>query len=234
MVRANNEDSFYVSNEPIGLMPNLYVIADGMGGHLAGEVASGKAIEFMIRYLESSPNGESDLSAIIAEGTILANKGVFALANQNPELLGMGTTFSAVTIDGLELICAHVGDSRVYVADGSGINQLTNDHTYVGEMQRKGELTVEQARTHPRRNLLTRALGTDSWVDIDVFKRQLKPGDTVVLCSDGLFGCITDEKIWELVSDPLLDPAAKAGNLVNAANARGGMDNISVIVILVD
>ncbi|MDR1209334.1 MAG: Stp1/IreP family PP2C-type Ser/Thr phosphatase [Clostridiales bacterium] len=228
-VRDNNEDAVFVSDSPVGCLPNLYVVADGMGGHSAGEVASGKSVEFFIESLGGEDGG---IPQAMLRGVRAANAGVYSLAGQSPGMFGMGTTFSAVCVDGdLRMFAAHVGDSRVYVAAPEGIRQITKDHTYVGEMRRRGEITAVEERTHPRRNLLLKALGTEPDVEPDLEIESLRESDVIVVCSDGLSEMVRDEDIWLSARDAANPPLNRAECLVALANARGGVDNISVIVI---
>jgi len=234
VIRQNNEDSIFVSDESVGILPNLYIVADGMGGHSAGEIASSKAIEFFIESLAERNADDEPLSAMIS-AVAAANAGVYLLANERPETSGMGTTFSAVSIsedpDGFSLICVHVGDSRIYVISSGDIGALTADHSYVADLVRRGDITPEEARIHPRRNLITRALGTDSEVEIDRCEARLKTGDIILICSDGLSSCVSDEDILAAVTDEARTPKERADLCAAMANAGGGRDNISAIVI---
>lgn len=225
LVRKQNEDSICV-------IPDLafFAVADGMGGHLAGEIASKMAIESITHQLKSGNMKEID--KLLLEGVYLANAKIFSTARKETSYRGMGTTITAAVISKRQLILAHVGDSRAYIIRDRKIHLLTEDHSLAQEMVRNGGITKEQARAHPHRNVLTRALGTDLSVDVDLFKFNLENRDIVLLCSDGLSGLLEDSEILGLVS--VNDPARAAQNLVDEALNRGGTDNISVIVVVVD
>ncbi len=216
-VREGNEDSYLVDRRI-----QLFAIADGMGGHRAGEVASATALE--------------GLQLAMAEGIAVgdavgrANTAVWDKASADPELAGMGTTVTAAWSDGTTLTVAQVGDSRAYLLRGETLQQVTVDHTLVEELIRTGRLTEEQAKVHPQRSIITRALGVDSSVDVDVFSLVLQPNDRVMLCSDGLTSMVRTGPIADILIRES-DPTAAANALVDAANAAGGDDNITVVVL---
>ncbi len=186
--RKTNQDYVYTSEQPVGSLPNLFLVADGMGGHNAGDYASRVAVE------------------------------------------GMGTTVVAAACEGNRLYVANVGDSRLYVINRFGIRQITRDHSWVEEMVRLGEIEKEEARNHPDKNIITRAVGTDDMVKTDFFAVQLEEGDEVLMCTDGLTNMLEDEEI-RMILDGARDIVEKAQQLVRAANDNGGRDNISVILI---
>lgn len=226
LVRKQNEDSICV-------VPDLalFAVADGMVGHLAGEVASRLAIESITLRLQDGD--ETELGKKLLEGAILANSRVYDISSRDVNCRGMGTTLTAAVIRERELVLVHVGDSRAYLIRGDKIVTITEDHSLVQEMLKLGGITKEQAREHPHRNVLTRALGTDPSVEVDLFRVRLEKGDVVLLCSDGLNGLVEDEEIMKLVkSAPGPDQAVKS--LVAEALDRGGTDNISVIVVEID
>ena len=216
-VREGNEDSYLIDRRI-----QLFAIADGMGGHRAGEVASATALE--------------GLQLAMAEGIAVgdavgrANTAVWDKASADPELAGMGTTVTAAWSDGTTLTVAQVGDSRAYLLRGETLQQVTVDHTLVEELIRTGRLTEEQAKVHPQRSIITRALGVDSSVDVDVFSLVLQPNDRVMLCSDGLTSMVRTGPIADILLREA-DPTAAANALVDAANAAGGDDNITVVVL---
>ncbi len=226
LVRKQNEDSVCVD-------PGLafFAVADGMGGHRAGEVASRMALETVVRRLNAGHR--EDAAKSLLEGVRQANSSIYAASRSDGSCRGMGTTISAAAIRDGELILAHVGDSRAYLIRGDKIHPLTEDHSLVQEMIRHGGISREQAREHPHRNVLTRALGTDPEVDVDLISTGLEKGDIVLLCTDGLCGLVGDEEILQLVREAGV-PHRAVKNLVDEALKRGGADNISVIVVELD
>jgi PPM family protein phosphatase len=218
-VRDGNEDDFLDQANRLGLV----AVADGMGGHRAGEVASATALEALRAGVAS---GEALRDAI--EG---ANEAVLEKSESDQELHGMGTTLTAGMLgtDG-QLVVGHVGDSRAYLVRDGELTQITNDHSLVEEMVRGGELTPEQAEVHPQRSIITRALGIDPQVDVDVYPLELRPGDRILFCSDGLTTMVRqDEMASILAREP--DPKRAAQLLVDAANAAGGEDNITAVIV---
>lgn len=212
-----NEDSFLVVDEA-----GVYAVADGMGGHRAGEVASAAAV----RAVEESFGG----GAPLAEAVAVANAEVFAQARANPEMRGMGTTVTAVQVGQQSWHFAHVGDSRAYLFRDGQLTQVTEDHSLVEELVREGRLTPEEAAVHPQRSIITRALGVDEAVDVDTYDVDLYAGDRVLMCSDGLTSMLRDASISKILKAQA-DPQAAADKLVDAANDAGGEDNITVVVI---
>jgi PPM family protein phosphatase len=223
--RRHNEDS-YVHQPP------LFAIADGMGGAKAGEVASGLAVE----ALQLRPDLSGDDEAYVVDLIQEANRRVYARAHEDSEAAGMGTTMTVALVDDEHgrVTFGHVGDSRAYRVRGEQLEQLTDDHSLVGELIRSGKLTREEAEVHPQRSVITRALGTDPSVDVDTFVVDTEPDDIYLLCSDGLSGMVSDTAILEIVQDNRrnLQEATKA--LVAAANRGGGDDNITVVVFALD
>ncbi|HBK68996.1 MAG TPA: Stp1/IreP family PP2C-type Ser/Thr phosphatase [Firmicutes bacterium] len=217
-VREVNEDS-------IGRQGSLLVLADGMGGHNAGEVASALVVE---RVLALEAEG-SDFKAELVSTLKDANHALLEYASAHQECSGMGTTVVAVKIETERICVAHVGDSRVYHWHKGLLIQLTTDHSLVGELVRSGGITEEQAKNHPQRHILTRALGTPGDIEIEYAEYPLAEGDRLLLCSDGLTVMLSHEEIFTILS---LDhsPQEIADYLVKAANEKGGTDNISVIV----
>ena len=231
-VRSVNQDDFAVRDggeSPLG--DALAAVADGMGGHAAGEVASEMSLALLIESLngESAP-GEDALRRAFAR----ANAGVFREASAKPEYRGMGTTLVAALIAGGDMIIGNVGDSRMYLHRGGELRRVTQDHSWVGEMVAAGALTEEQAARHPRRNILTRALGVGASVESDVARMRLRRGDRIMLCSDGLHGMVDDKKIAEIIGARSLDLKKAARELIDLANGAGGTDNITVALARVD
>lgn len=222
LVRDHNEDAFLLDGP-------LFVVADGMGGHNGGEVASGTTIETFhdaMRGLAVDPNPVTRL----AEVAQAANRAVFAKASGDPELARMGTTLTAAMARDGRLFIAHVGDSRCYRLRDGRLDQLTVDHTLVGEFVREGRITEEQARTHPQRSIITRALGVEPAVPIDSITLEVASGDRFLICSDGLYGMLYDEEILSYLT-AVQDPQQCAEQLIDAANRAGGEDNTTVIVV---
>jgi protein phosphatase len=220
-VRDNNEDAHVVDQRLA-----LFAVADGMGGHVAGEVASWTAIEALRAAIA---NGKAINAAVDA-----ANNAVIEKANADPQLSGMGTTMTAaVAAGGHRLLIGHVGDSRGYALHDGTLHRLTDDHSLVGELVREGRLTPEQADAHPQRAIVTRALGLEPDIDVDVYTVDVAAGDRVVLCSDGLTDMVRERDI-ERILRAETDPQRASEALVDAANAAGGVDNITVVVLGVD
>jgi PPM family protein phosphatase len=215
-VRERNEDAVLVE-------PPLFAVADGMGGHRGGQVASQVALE-TLEQLEADDGGS------LAEHVRGANRAVWERAERDEQLSGMGTTLTAVRVNGTSAVLVHVGDSRAYLMRDGELRKLTTDHTLVDRMVRSGEITEAEADVHPHKNVLTRALGTDPEVDVDERSVALEDGDRLLLCSDGLTGMVTEEQIRAILeANPA--PQTAAERLVRAANRAGGVDNISVVVL---
>ncbi len=221
--RRRNEDAYVA-------VPPLFAIADGMGGAQAGEVASGLAAA-VLEEATGDDRGEERVAALIQE----ANRRVFQRSNEDATTSGMGTTMTVALVDNADgtIAFGHVGDSRAYRVRDGELEQLTDDHSLVGELVRSGRLSPEEAETHPQRSVITRALGTEPDVDVDTFTVEAEQGDIYLLCSDGLTDMISQRDILALVEESSeLDAAARA--LVNAANAGGGEDNITVVLFQID
>jgi PPM family protein phosphatase len=215
-VREGNEDSYLVE-------PPLYAVADGMGGHRGGEVASHLALETVEERARAD-------QGTLADQVRAANRAVYERSQQDREVTGMGTTLTAAKLVDGTLLLAHVGDSRAYLLRGGALRQLTDDHTLVNRMVKAGEITTDEADVHPHRNVLTRALGTEPEVQVDVSEVPLMDGDRALLCSDGLFGMVTEDQIQAILeAEP--DPQKAAERLIRAANSAGGVDNITVVVL---
>jgi protein phosphatase len=220
-VRSVNQDA-YGEFESRGL--RLLIVADGMGGHRAGEVASEIAIGAAGEVFEASTEPADE---VLRSALVTANTRIFDAACEDPSLAGMGTTGVALVLTG-ESRCfvAHVGDSRAYRLRGDELEQLTDDHSVVGELVKRGQLTPEQARVHPQSNEILRALGTQANVDVELTPIEVEPGDRLLLCSDGLSGMLPDPKIAEILSRRA--PGEAVSTLVDLANEAGGTDNITV------
>ena len=225
--RKMNQDYVFTSETPVGNLPNLFIVADGMGGHNAGDYASRYAVETMVREIRACKKKEP--AAIFAQAVEKANQKLLEKAAGDAKLSGMGTTAVLASLDKGCLWTANVGDSRLYVLN-DGIRQVTRDHSLVEEMVRMGELEKEEARVHPDKNIITRAIGAFDQVDADIFEVDIGKDDEILLCSDGLTNMIEDAKILEIVKEgkTIEDKVEK---LVETANHNGGKDNITVIVI---
>jgi len=231
-VRAVNQDSALA--EP-GM--GLFVVADGMGGHSGGEVASALAVETLLSaILDAGPMAGPgiDSTELLVDAVLGANERVFGEGRSNPELQGMGTTLCAVALVGsgadVRLAVVNVGDSRVYLLHDGELEQLTEDHSLVQELVRQGQLTPEEAASHPMRNVVTRVIGVEGDVDVDWWERPADPGDRYLLCSDGLFNEVTESRIGATLRS-LADPGEAARTLVALANDGGGRDNITCVVV---
>ena len=216
--RPENEDSILVDDAG-----GLWAVADGMGGHRAGEVASATAIE----TLQDAYRGGQPLDAAVEA----ANAAVFSKAADDAALRGMGTTLTAVAVeDGHTALLGHVGDSRAYLLRDGAVTQVTDDHSLVEQLVREGRLSPEEAHTHPQRAIITRALGVDAEVEVDTYRVDLKPGDRLLICSDGLTNMLSDDTIGATLRR-YADPQQAADTLVDMANQAGGDDNITVVVL---
>jgi len=215
--RRRNEDAYVIE-------PPLFAVADGMGGAQAGEVASRLAAA-ALKESGAGRGGVQQLITVIQE----ANRRVYARSNADPNASGMGTTITVALVENGQVSFGHVGDSRAYLIRDGAMEQLTEDHSLVGELMRSGKLSAEEAETHPQRSVITRALGTDPDVDVDTFTIAAQTGDVFLLCSDGLTTMVSNETILDLVerNRGSMDKALRA--LVTAANKGGGEDNITVV-----
>ncbi len=234
--RKNNEDSFF-SDQDLG----LFIVADGLGGYAAGDVASRMAVEALSDYIRRSCSGSepligpsdsrwSDASNRLVSGIRLANQRICEAAKNNPSWQGMGTTIVAALADGDRLNIAHAGDSRAYLVRSGAIKQLTDDHSIVAEKVRKGLMSKAEAAASGNRNVITRALGYDDALEIDVTEIDIRGGDRLLLCSDGLSTMVSDdETLMIIASDDV--PESVCTRLVNEANNHGGKDNIAVVVV---
>ena len=226
--RTVNQDFVFTSETPVGNLPNLFVVADGMGGHKAGDFASSYAVEILLSTIREDEN--SNPVKIIRAAIENANTQLLREASDNEAMSGMGTTMVLVTIVGHYAYVANVGDSRLYLVDENKISQITKDHSLVEEMVRMGEISRDDARNHPDKNIITRALGAGRDVDVDFFDIRLTPGDILLLCSDGLSNMVPDEDIRQVIltSETLEETGLR---LVSMANDNGGRDNIAVVLV---
>jgi len=226
-VRSVNQDRFAEFENGRG--NRLLVVADGMGGHRGGETASRLAVEAIGDVFARS---EETLEKMMRTAIETANERVYSCAREDPNLTGMGTTVVALGLgEGGEAWVAHVGDSRLYLLRNGRLDALTADHSVVAQMQQEGFISAEEAQTHPRRNELTRSVGVDASVEMDVARIAVKPGDRFLLCSDGLCGYLGDVEIREVLERERPPNAARI--LVDRANAKGGYDNVTVQVVAI-
>lgn len=218
LTRTQNEDSYVAGG-------GLYAVCDGMGGARAGEVASDSACRHLLSLVDGRGRDEDLVDAVQA-----ANRDVLDQSRRDPALKGMGSTLTAALWEGRDLLIGHVGDSRAYLFRDDRLEQLTEDHSVVGEMERDGRLTPAEAESHPYRSILTRAVGTEDRVEVDIRRIAVQPGDRLLLCTDGLTGMLDDESISRILEEGA-SPAATAESLVAAALEGGGEDNITVVVL---
>lgn len=218
LVRDHNEDSLAVN-------PPLYAVADGMGGHAAGEVASEIAIQTLVANAPETPDGDDLARAVVA-----ANHAVIRAAAEGIGRKGMGTTMTCAMLSGKRLVVAQVGDSRAYLLHEGGLQRITRDHSLMADLIESGQITVEEARVHPQRSVITRALGSDPSTLPDIYEMNVAPGDRLLLCSDGLSGMV-DDSLLESTLERVKDPQRCAAALVNEAITAGGYDNVTAVVV---
>lgn len=235
MARQINEDSYYIPSEINDNSIMLFIVADGMGGHMAGEIASKEAVGAVVRYItenyeKEASNARSNLINLINESILYANKQIYEKSLSDVKLNGMGTTFAIALIHNESLYIGHVGDSRVYLLRRDNLYQLTRDHSYVEELVSSGTITREEAANHPQKNIITRALGTEEIVEIDICVRKFYKNDKLILCTDGLTNMVDDESI-KLAVEKSASSQEAAEELVSLANKAGGKDNITVIIV---
>ena len=229
MIRQTNQDYYYASCEAYP----VFIVCDGMGGHAAGDVASRSAVESMAKYIEI--NRKFDIDAKQAENLIggacrYANSIVYSRSKSSSDYIGMGTTTDICLFDFDKVHICHVGDSRVYLYRDNVIKQITTDHTLIEELIKNGTITEEEAKNHPNRHMITRAVGTEKTIKYDFYSLCLSDGDVILMCTDGLSNMLTDEGIKRvLLSNDDLNTAVK--RLCAKANENGGVDNITAILI---
>lgn len=226
VLRDMNQDYCFSSDSPVGNLPNLYIVCDGMGGHKAGEYASRYTVERIVASVSRSRWKEP--IRILKDAIKKANEILVVEAQEDSEKNGMGTTVVAATIINHRLYVANVGDSRLYVVNEK-IEQISKDHSYVAEMIRMGKFTPDDERIKTKKNVITRAVGAMEKVSPDFFEVDLREKDTVLMCTDGLSNMVTDDKIHQIVLS-LHDTEEIARALVNEANKNGGQDNVTVLV----
>ncbi len=228
--RQLNQDYVFSSAKPLGNMPNLFIVADGMGGHNAGDYASKCTTETVVSEIQNS--FEKNPTIIIKKAIKTANAKIRKEASEHENLFGMGTTLVTATIIGKYLQVSNIGDSRLYLLNKDGLRQITEDHSLVEEMIRLGGLSREDARLHPDKNIITRAIGAKDEVEADFFTEELETGDIVLMCSDGLTNMLEDKEIEAILLNPEKEELIQKGDaLIKAANENGGKDNIAVVLV---
>ncbi len=226
-MRNVNQDYVYCTSKPVGKLPNLYIVADGMGGHKAGDLASRFSVQTFVESVMASDNDNP--ITIISDAIKITNTKLVELAAASADYTGMGTTFVAATIIGKSVYVANIGDSRLYIL-GDELRQITRDHSLVEEMVNNGTIDRAQARTHEKKNVITRAIGGGEEVMADFFEVELNKGDIVFMCSDGLSNMLEDSQIASVLNSKK-EINERAQMLVDIANEHGGKDNISIIII---
>lgn len=237
LVRKVNEDNYICEMLELGFDTWVYIVADGMGGHNAGEVASTMAVQEILSYIKSNikclEKEEKRILDLIRKAILHANDKVYKKSILNSNCMGMGTTLSMVLVKGSELYVGHVGDSRIYLIRDGAISRLTEDHSLVAELVRTGTIQPEEAKHHPQKNVITRALGTEYTLEVDVSASALKDTDFILLCTDGLSNMVEDEEIKQIIiSAENVESACEM--LVDRAKDSGGYDNITAIVIQIN
>lgn len=224
LVRETNEDSYFC--DP----PHLFIVADGMGGHVAGEIASKLAVTTVINYIRENC-GDATPESLLNQAITQANTSVYQMALSKDVFNGMGTTITAVYIEGEIIYWGHVGDSRLYLLRNGDLCQITSDHSLVWELVQSGNITKEEALVHPKRNMLTRAVGTSCLVAVDTGAILWQPGDIVLMCTDGLTNMISEQDIYKLIKSEECDFDSILDQLVAEAKSAGGFDNITAILL---
>ena len=229
-VRDLNQDYYYISKETEE--PKIYILADGMGGYKGGEIASRLATETVKQYIlnnfSTTVKEKEEILKLIHNAVEYANMVVYEKAKENPELEGMGTTLEVCLIYNNKAYIGHIGDSRIYRIRKEVIRKLTKDHSYVQKLLEDKKITRDEAKTHPKKNMLTKALGCTPYVEPDLRARNFEKGDIFIICSDGLTNMVEEQRIYELARENVETAAEK---LVSEANDAGGFDNITVIII---
>lgn len=226
-VRTMNQDYIFSSSAGIGSLANLFIVADGMGGHKAGDYASRFMVEQLVKYMEHQDT--MGIVPALESGIQKINRELYEESMKEERLSGMGTTLVAATVDQDTLYVANIGDSRLYLI-GDRVRQITKDHSYVEELVSLGKMERGSEDYQAKKNIITRAVGTKDTLNIDFFEVTLKPGDYILLCSDGLSNMVEEEEIYRIVTSGQT-LKQKTENLVNEANHHGGKDNIAVILI---
>lgn len=226
-VRTANQDYVYASIESVGRLPNFFLVADGMGGHQAGDYASRFIVENLVEYMNQAK--ETKIVTLLREGIELANNMLYQESRKKEELNGMGTTLVAAVVEDSVLHIANVGDSRLYLVRNQ-LQQITKDHSYVEELVSLGQMERGSKDYREKKNIITRAIGTEDKLEIDFFEVDLEPGDYVLMCSDGLSNMLENAEMEQIICSEL-KLSEKAEKLITVANDNGGKDNIAVVLI---
>ena len=228
-VRSQNQDSVFVSDSLVGKLPNLMIVADGMGGHKAGDYASRRAIETLTEVIRTSEYENPVLT--VADAVRKANSVLYRESMEHEEYRGMGTTMTLSYVEDGKVIAHQIGDSRLYLYS-DGLRQITRDHSYVEEMVRKGLLERGSLEYLQKKNIITRALGGNDYIAADYYEEAVNPGDMLLSCSDGLTNMVSDGQIEEVLKSEM-PPEKKVEELIRLANDNGGQDNITVILAMI-
>jgi len=229
MIRSGNEDNYAVDADR-----RIFIVADGMGGHAAGEVASEMAVQIVMREIKDVDDlSDGSATKMLGEALKLANRAIHDRTITEVDKQGMGTTASVLMLQGSRYLIGQVGDSRVYLLRDGALKQITKDHSYVQEQVDLGNLTPEQARYHPYSNVITRCVGASPEVEPDVYTGEARTGDIFLVASDGLTGMVDDRRLAQLLMSRA-EPDRKVQSLIAEANGRGGLDNITAIVVQVE
>lgn len=224
LVRATNEDSYLCE------LSHLFVVADGMGGHAAGEIASKLAVTTISRYIQEHDE-KIKYEELLKQAIVQSNTAVYQLSLSKEEFAGMGTTVTAAYVEGNTLYWGHVGDSRIYLLRNGELSQITNDHSLVWELVQSGNITKEEAKSHPKRNMLTRAVGTSCLIKIDTGAMALEAEDIILLCTDGLTNMVSEQEMYSILTNQEDDLEGIVNQLVVNAKNAGGADNITAILL---
>ncbi|MCL2224976.1 MAG: Stp1/IreP family PP2C-type Ser/Thr phosphatase [Defluviitaleaceae bacterium] len=234
VTRSQNQDAIFVHNQPIGPLPNLFIVADGMGGHKAGDVASKLAVETFTEFIRKFPaqdfvQAENFLDLLVSAAQS-AGKAVSTKAESDEAMSGMGTTLTACVITNEKVFIVHIGDSRAYIVNLHGMRQLTTDHTFVNELLQTGRVSEEEAKSHPKRHVLTKVLGVPGVLEVDGIVREIGDAAAILLCSDGLSNMLEEDSMMRIING-LGYVEHRTKYLIDEANKKGGTDNISAVLI---
>lgn len=227
-VREINQDMVFASDEAVGILPDLFLVADGMGGHNAGDFASRFCVENLVDELKKSK--ARTWMGCLEKAVSDVNEALVKTASEDESLMGAGTTLVGITTDGKKCIVFNIGDSRMYSFSRDSFKQITRDHSLVEKLVQSGEIERRDAMHHPKKNVITRAIGVEDMAVPDFFEIDVKAGDILLLCSDGLTNMVDDETIGSVLSEKT-EIKDKADKLIDLANERGGRDNISVVLV---